>query len=159
MIFLLSGCGFSLKQENINLENFPIFMTNLPADNASAEILISKLKRLNVQTSNFDKDLERTMPWLEIGEEGFQSFPITINSSARAAQYELELSLDVKFSLSKNELIPLERFTVSRDFLENVQNINGSQEEIDLILHEMRVELASVVIRRLAAALRATSLK
>lgn len=134
-------------------------MTNLPANNASAEILISKLKRLNVQTSNFDKDLERTMPWLEIGEEGFQSFPITINSSARAAQYELELSLDVKFSLSKNELIPLERFTVSRDFLENVQNINGSQEEIDLILHEMRVELASVVIRRLAAALRATSLK
>ena len=134
-------------------------MTNLPADNASAEILISKLKRLNVQTSNFDKDLERTMPWLEIGKEGFQSFPITINSSARAAQYELELSLDVKFSLSKNELIPLERFTVSRDFLENVQNINGSQDEIDLILHEMRGELASVVIRRLAAALRATSLK
>lgn len=134
-------------------------MTNLPANNASAEILISKLKRLNVQTSNFDKDLERTMPWLEIGKEGFQSFPITINSSARAAQYELELSLDVKFSLSKNELIPLERFTVSRDFLENVQNINGSQDEIDLIVHEMRSELASVVIRRLAAALRATSLK
>ena len=159
IIFSLNGCGFSLKQKSLNLENFPTFMTSAPADNTSAEILINKLKRLNVQVSTFDKDLERTVPWLEIGEEGFQTFPITINSSARAAQYELELSLDVKLSLNKNDLIPLERFTVSRDFLENVQNINGSQDEINLILHEMRDNLASVVIRRLETALRAASLK
>jgi outer membrane lipopolysaccharide assembly protein LptE/RlpB len=159
VIFWLNGCGFSLKQENINLENFPTFMTSVQADNTSAEILISKLKHLKVQISSFDKDLERTTPWLEIGKESFQSFPITINSSARAAQYELELSLDVKFSLGKNDLIPLERFTVSRDYLENVQNINGSEDEINLILDEMRNDLASGVIRRLEAALRAASLK
>ena len=134
-------------------------MTSAPADDASAEVLINKLKRLNVKVSNFDKELERTMPWLEIGTEEFQSFPITINSSARAAQYELELSLTVKLSLNKNDLIPLERFTVSRDFLENVQNINGSQDEINLILQEMRNDLASAVIRRLEAALRTADLK
>jgi len=55
--------------------------------------------------------------------------------------------------------MPLERFTVSRDFLENVQNINGSQDEINLMLDEMRNDLSSVVIRRLEGALRKTNLK
>ena len=159
LVLVLNGCGFSLKQESINLENFPTLMVSALADNTSAEVLIDNLQGLNVKVANFDIELDRTVPWLEIGNEGYQSFPITINSSARAAQYELQLSLDVKLSLNKNDLIPLERFTVSRDFLENVQNINGSQDEINLILQEMRNDLASAVIRRLEAVLRTASFK
>jgi outer membrane lipopolysaccharide assembly protein LptE/RlpB len=156
---VLTGCGFSLKTENIMYENFPTLMITAGAANNSADVLIKKLKGLNIQTADFNKDLESSLPWLKLGEESFQSYPITVNSSARAAQYELELGFDINLSLNENELIPLERFTVSRDFLENVQNINGSQDEINLMLDEMRNDLSSVVIRRLEGALRKTNLK
>ena len=89
---------------------------------------------------------------LSIGGEEISTRPITINSRARAAQYEMRLSIEITLRVNKTFLIESETLFVDRIYFEDIENITGNQEEIRIITSEMRQNLVSQVMRRLESA-------
>ena len=84
--------------------------------------------------------------------EEISTRPITINSRARAAQYEMRLSIEITLRVNKTFLIESEALFVDRIYFEDIENITGNQEEIRIITSEMRQNLVSQVMRRLESA-------
>ena len=79
------------------------------------------------------------------------SRPVTVNPRARAAQYELRLSINIALAQADAMLIDTETLFVERSYFEDIENISGNQEEIELITAEMRRELVNQLMRRLEA--------
>ena len=89
---------------------------------------------------------------LLVGGEEISTRPITINSRARAAQYEMRLSIEITLRVNETFLIESEALFVDRIYFEDIENITGNQEEIRIITSEMRQNLGSQVMRRLESA-------
>tara|TARA_B110000438_G_scaffold302596_1_gene360779 strand:+ start:730 stop:1080 length:351 start_codon:yes stop_codon:yes gene_type:complete len=102
-----------------------------------------------VTTTADTLDTSIDTPILAISNEATESRPITVNPRARAAQYELRLSITMAFGLRDEMLIDMETLFVERIYFEDIENINGNQEEIEIITTEMRRELVNQLMRRL----------
>ena len=90
-------------------------------------------------------------PVLLVSNERIVSRPITVNSRARAAQYEMRLSINIALGRAEKTLIPPETLMVERIYFEDIANIAGTQEEVEIITAEMRRELVNQLMRRLEA--------
>ena len=96
-------------------------------------------------------DADASFPTLGIANEQLVSRPITINPRARAAQIELRLSVDLALMQGEQAVIAPETLFVERVYFQDIENINGNQEEAEIISAEMRRELSNQILRRLAA--------
>ncbi len=90
-------------------------------------------------------------PVLLVSNERIVSRPITVNPRARAAQYEMRLSINIALGNAERYLISPETLMVERIYFEDVANIAGTQEEVEIITAEMRRELVNQLMRRLEA--------
>ena len=97
------------------------------------------------------ENLDSELPVLAISNEQVVSRPVTVNPRARVAQYELRLSINVVLARADELLINPETLFVERIYFEDIENISGNQEEIELITAEMRRELVNQLMRRLEA--------
>ncbi len=89
---------------------------------------------------------------LAVSDEQLARRPVSVNPRARAAQYEMRLSVDMLLARGESELIPLQALSVERSYFEDIENIAGTQEEVAIITDEMRLELVNQLLRRLQAA-------
>ena len=78
-------------------------------------------------------------------------FCVCISTSARidAAQYELQLDVDVEFTLDGNPIGSYVAFSVDRIYSVDSVNLSGSYEEQDILMSEMGDEVVTKIIRRL----------
>lgn len=90
---------------------------------------------------------------LQLGAETLVSRPGSVNSRARAAQHDLELSVEITFTRGDTTVFGPARLATQRSYYEDLSTIAGSTEEVALLQQEMRQELAQQVLRRLRAAL------
>ena len=90
-------------------------------------------------------------PVLLVSNERIVSRPITVNPRARAAQYEMRLSINIAMGNAERYLISPETLMVERIYFEDIANIAGTQEEVEIITAEMRRELVNQLMRRLEA--------
>jgi outer membrane lipopolysaccharide assembly protein LptE/RlpB len=74
-----------------------------------------------------------------------------VNPRARAAQYEMRLSINIALGNAERYLISPETLMVERIYFEDIANIAGTQEEVEIITAEMRRELVNQLMRRLEA--------
>ena len=88
---------------------------------------------------------------LLVSNERIVSRPITVNPRARAAQYEMRLSINIALGSAEEYLIFPETLMVERIYFEDIANIAGTQEEVEIITAEMRRELVNQLMRRLEA--------
>ena len=65
----------------------------------------------------------------------------------------MRLSLEIALKNSERVLVEPETIFVDRIYFEDIQNITGNQEEIRLIISEMRQDLLLQVMRRIESAL------
>lgn len=89
---------------------------------------------------------------LSVTDEQVASRPVTVNPRARAAQYELRMSVTIALGRDARYLIEPEPLVVQRVYFEDIENITGNREEVEIISAEMRRELVNQLMRRLAAA-------
>jgi outer membrane lipopolysaccharide assembly protein LptE/RlpB len=75
--------------------------------------------------------------------------PVSINPRARAAQYEIRLSIVIRLEADNETKIESDTLSVERAYFEDIENIVGNQEEVQIIISEMRQNLITQVIRRL----------
>lgn len=150
---ILSACGFSLRGSDILSSKFDTLQLNAQQPNSE----FSRLLRRSLEVADVNveavlpENLNSELPVLAIGDERVVSRPITVNPRARAAQYELRLSINVALGRADEYLIDPETLFVERIYFEDIENISGNQEEIELITAEMRRELVNQLMRRLEA--------
>lgn len=149
----LSACGFSLRGGDA-LSGYDSLQLALAEPNGEfARLLLRSLDSSGVSTDIVAVDsASPDSPLLGVGAERVASRPVTVNPRARAAQYEIRLSVDILLRQGDNELIPLETLSQERTYFEDIENIAGNQEEVQIITAEMRRELANQLLRRLQAA-------
>lgn len=153
LVLLLCSCGYSLRGNDVLSSNFDSVLLNSQQPNSEFSRLLRRsleISNVTVMSATSDSVNDEQLV-LDIGDEKIISRPVTVNPRARAAQYELRLSVDIRLRKSDVQLINLETLTVERSYFEDIENITGNKEEIEIILSEMRRELANQLMRRLAA--------
>ncbi len=146
---LLGSCGFALRGSDAVSANFSELALNLEQPNSE----FSRLLRRSLDVANVETTIgmSATTPTLNLSNEQIVSRPVTVNPRARAAQYEIRLSLQMSLVLNGDFLIPQQSLIVQRNYFEDIANIAGNREEVEIITAEMRRDLVNQLMRRLEA--------
>ena len=156
MALTLAGCGFALRGNNTLSESLPEVQLNLQQPNTEMSRLIRRtLESSGIVVSESREGTFRSgVPVLSVGAEQLEVRPITVTPRARAAQYEIRISIQISLNDGNAAVFGPEDLTVDQTYYENTANITGTQEEIELIQGEMRRQLVNQLVRRLEAATR-----
>ena len=157
ILLTLYSCGYSLRNNLLLEANLKSIQLNLSQPNSEfSRILKRNLELAGVSTkfSDLSQKANSTAEHeLTIINEEISTRPVTINSRARAAQYEMRVSVEVALEVNDRVLIEPETIFVDRIYFEDIQNITGNQEEVRLITSEMRQDLVFQVMRRIESVL------
>ena len=148
---LLSSCGFSLRGTEVLSSQFQQLRLNLLQPNSEFGRLLSRsLSNAGVEIELVNTlDADENSLLLLVSNEQVNRRAITINPRARAAQYELQLSVNITLGRGEELLIAPEQLIVEDIYFEDIENISGTQEEVEIITTEMRRELVNQLMRRL----------
>ena len=148
---ILSSCGFSLRGSDVLSSKFQVIQLDMEQPNSE----FSRLLRRSLEVADVSIEAvaltNSDSPVLLVSNERIVSRPITVNPRARAAQYEMRLSINIALGNAERYLISPETLMVERIYFEDVANIAGTQEEVEIITAEMRRELVNQLMRRLEA--------
>ena len=113
-----------------------------------AQNLVDSLKSydLNVLT-----DPAQAQYWLILEQDSLQQNISSVSSNTTSRQYEVTYS--VRFKLVKahgEEIMPSTNISISRQTTVNNNRILGSNQEEELLLHEMRRDAAIQIINRIS---------
>ena len=156
LLGFLTSCGYSLRTNQLIEGSLDTIHLTLSQPNSEfSRILRRNLELADVKVINSIESQQahsNLTHELSIGGEEISTRPITINSRARAAQYEMRLSIEISLRANETFLIESEALFVDRIYFEDIENITVNQEEIRIITSEMRQNLVSQVMRRLESA-------
>ena len=149
-IAALAGCGFSLRGSGDSATLLPqdwksmALVTGNPNSEFSRE-LVSRFASNGVTW--VDQGEANYTLWL--GPERFRQRNLSLNSEARAAEFELTMSADfVVRDRERAEVMTSTTATVVKQMENDPRNVVGKAEEVRLLQQEMRVELARQIMRR-----------
>lgn len=149
---LLAACGFQLRGTGSDTTAVPeawksmYLVTGNPNSEFSREI-ISRFAANGVQWAT-----ERSAANYSVvlSPERFQQRNLSLNSEARAAEFELTMSSTFTvLDANKLEVMPENKVAVIKQMENDPRNVVGKAEEIRLLKAEMRGELAQQIIRRI----------
>ena len=155
-VLSLSACGFALRGN----ENFATELTSLQLSLEQPSSEFSRLLRDSLESAGVTVNLidsigsaesESEIALLLVTDEQVVSRPVTVNARARASQYELRMSITIALGQSGSYVIEPESLVVQRIYFEDIENISGNREEVEIISAEMRRELVVQLMRRLEA--------
>jgi len=147
---LLSGCGFALRGSDTISTNFDALVLDLEQPNGE----FARLLRRNLDVAGVDVQQggnSGSLAMLRVTAERVANRAVTVNPQARAAQYELRLSVNISLSQAGQTLIADETLIVERTYFEDIANLAGTRDEVQLITSELRRDLVDQLLRRLAA--------
>ncbi len=154
LVSFLCACGYSLRGSDVLSSKFDSVLLNSQQPNSEFSRLLRRRLEIAEVTlvPAISGSLNEQQTVLEITSEQLISRPVSVNPRARAAQYELRLSVNIGLTISGEQIIAPETLFVERSYFEDIENINGNQQEIEIIAAEMRRDLVDQLLRRLAAA-------
>ena len=151
---LLSGCGFALRgSQPVATAGETVHLLATEPGSALAQTLREALLAADVTMS---PTVTSGGYQLQLGAESLVSRPGSVNSRARAAQYDVELSVEVTLAQGDNVVFGPLRVSTQRSYYEDLSTIAGSSKEVVLLQQEMRQELVQQLLRRLRAAVAGT---
>jgi LPS-assembly lipoprotein len=147
---VLAGCGFALRgSQPLAAQGESVFL--LAAEPASA--LAQTLREALLAADATLSPTPAAAAWqLLLGPETLISRPGSVNSRARAAQYDVELSVEITLEQQGAVALGPLRIASQRSYYEDISTIAGSNEEVVLLQQEMRQDLVQQLLRRLRAA-------
>ncbi|RLQ20827.1 hypothetical protein DWB85_15640 [Seongchinamella sediminis] len=151
MALALSACGFHLRGAggvSISDEWRSMYLqTNNPNSEFSREVK-TRFAANGVQWQDDNKAANYSVV---LGPERFNQRNLSLNSEARAAEFEL--TMRATFAVRKNTgemVIESTTSSVVKQMENDPQNVVGKAEEIRILKSEMRSELAQQIMRRIA---------
>jgi LPS-assembly lipoprotein len=151
LLLALTSCGYSLRGSDSLAANFQSIQLNVEQSNGEfSRLLLRSLQSAGVDVELVNSEFSDSSPVLMVSNEQLVSRPVSINARSRAAQYELRLSVTIAMgNESTGYLIEPEPLIVQRIYFEDIENISGNREEVEIISAEMRRELVLQLMRRL----------
>ena len=156
-VILLDSCGYSLRGSQLRNANLDVLNLIFSQPNGN---LARNLERnlvatgLNIESQvNISKPTQPRQLTLTVSAEETSIRPVSINPRARAAQYEIRLSIVIRLEAENEIKIESDILSVERTYFEDIENIVGNQEEVQIIISEMRQNLITQVMRRLESSI------
>ena len=149
---LLSGCGFHLRGALSLPANLgPVRVLASDQYSALAENLAEGLKRAGAQAA--PADATEGVATLQVLSEQWADTPISYDQFGRAQEFSLRYA--VVFSLRRADdsaAVPQQAVELSRDYLAPALDSIGKASERELLVRELRREMATAILRRVDAA-------
>ncbi len=144
---LLAGCGFQLR----GTINLPPDWQELHLQTASPNSELSRALRDGAARAGINwVDLSDANYIVYLGNEQFRRRNLTIASNARAAEFELEMSTNMRVTDRQgNVLLPETEVKNVQIITNDPENIAGKAEEARLLRDEMRTLLVQDLLRKL----------
>lgn len=148
---MLCACGFQLRGSGGSATILPEDwkQMHLVTGNPNSEFSREILTRFEVNGVQWT-DQKSANYILYLGRERFQQRNLSLNSEARAAEFELTMSS--RFSVKHQDRTEAMEETVAsviKQMENDPRNATGKSEEIRLLKQEMRAELAQQIMRRI----------
>ena len=157
VVILLDSCGYSLRGSQLRNANLDVLNLIFSQPNGN---LARNLERnlvatgLNIESQvDISKPIQSRQLTLTVSAEETSIRPVSINPRARAAQYEIRLSIVIRLEAENEIKIESDILSVERTYFEDIENIVGNQEEVQIIISEMRQNLITQVMRRLESSI------
>lgn len=146
----LSACGFQLRGAFQVPDALKVL--HLSAENPNSAI-VSQVRRSmlasGVRVVNSNNDAPYT---LHISKERTEKRSISVDSIAAAAEFQLRQFVSYELRDSSNRIvISPQQIINERNFQNDINNVVGKRDEERLIMDEMRIQLASQIMRRYQA--------
>ena len=151
---LLSGCGFHLRNAlNLPADLGPVRV--LAADRYSplGDMLAEGLQRAGAQAAPAEAEAGEGVATLQVVSEQWADTPISNDQSGRAQEYSLRYA--VVFSLRRADgsaAVPQQAVELSRDYLAPAVDSIGKASEREMLVRELRRDMAAAILRRVDAA-------
>ena len=142
---LLVSCGFALRGTEQIARQFDSLELNLQQQNSPFN---QTLKR-SLNSAGYS--ITPGAYVLSVSDEQSSTRPITINIQARASQYSLRLAVEVSFHANNEAVYGPEILFIEKTYFEDIANIVGNSEEVEILKEEMRTELVNQILRGLVA--------
>ncbi|MFV0476684.1 MAG: LPS assembly lipoprotein LptE [Parahaliea sp.] len=152
LCLILTACGFQLRGSTSATALPESWKTlYLATDNPNSEFsreLKSRFSSNGIVWANKPDDAAYV---LRLGPEHFSQRNLSINSNARAAEYELTMRSSFSVSQPGNgkAVIPVTEATIVKQMENDPSNVVGKAEEVRIIKGEMRIELVQQILRRI----------
>ena len=149
---LLTGCGFNLRND-LNLpENLgPVRVLASDPYSPLGELLADGLKRAGAEAAATDATGE--VATLQVISEQWADTPISHDQFGRAQEYSLRYA--VIFSMRRadgSSAVPQQAVELARDYLAPPVDSIGKASERELLVRELRRDMAAAILRRVDAA-------
>lgn len=142
---LLTGCGFQLRGTDIGALDAISLSGSVPAE--TRRVLRRSLEDYGVETVAAAPGIVN----VQLLDERSSRRPVATSARIDAAQYELRLELDINLVLNGKSLGQPASLSAERIYSVDSLNLSGSYEEQQILLAEIRSELAGMIIRRVEA--------
>ncbi len=151
---LLAACGYSLRApvqlpqqlRSLNLQTFNL--KNQAENSELSRLLKRSLKSSGVHVLS---DPDQSFYTLQISREKNSRRTVSIDSRAKASEYELHMEVSYQLGNQDKVLLGPETLFIEKIYLEDVDNIVGKSEEVKILKNEMRKELIAQLLLRLRA--------
>jgi LPS-assembly lipoprotein len=161
-VTLLSACGFQLRGSSA-VELPPQLQTLLlQSRSGNSDILqlarrslrsngITLVEDNNIANEENEEELSEEIGVyrLNIGNEQLAERVISVNSNARAGEYELSMTVPFQLISNEGDRVESDTLVVERIYLADPENAVAKAEEAELIKDEMRQALVVQLLRRL----------
>ncbi len=148
----LGACGFHLRGTGAGVTVSEQWRSMyLVTGNRNSEFSREVLARFAANGIQWTEEREQANYLVVLGPERFSQKNLSINSEARAAEFELTLA--ATFSIRGNDgkpVMPDTQASVLKQMENDPRNVVGKAEEIRILRSEMRTELAQQIMRRIA---------
>lgn len=136
-----SGCGFHLLEPHPLAPNLHVKVINQSAPRVSRS-LTQELELRQIKTDGSNPDIQLTLRGEQIDNR-----LLAIDSDLRAAEYQLEHTLEVS-AMTGDQRSEWLSFTATRDYTYDESNVLGKSQEQLLIRQTLREELAQRIVER-----------
>jgi LPS-assembly lipoprotein len=146
-VLALASCGFTLR----GTASLPAELQNmvLVSTDGNSDVLRELRRSLIANNVTVLETPESDSYRLVIGEEDSKERILSVNSNARAGEYELSISIPFQLRTADTILIEPEILTIEKVYLADPNNAVAKDEERELMENEMRRELVILILRRL----------
>lgn len=149
---LLSGCGFHLRNAlTLPADLGPVRVLATDPYSALAEDLADGLERAGAQAA--PADATAGVATLQVISEQWADTPISHDQFGRAQEFSLRYA--VVFTLRRADdsvVVPQQAVELARDYLAPAVDSIGKASERELLVRELRRDMAAAILRRVDAA-------
>ena len=151
VVSIVSACGFQLRGTATlpaELQTMALTSTDGNSD------ILRELRRSLIASDVTLLDSPQANAYvLVLGAESSSERVLSVNSNARAGEYELSVSVPFQLRNGSAILMGPETLTIEKVYLADPNSAVAKAEERELMEEEMRRELVNLILRRLQSAI------